>query len=126
MELPDTAVLLDGRVIDLAPVLPLKMGSWKALRKLGVDPIAIGQKINRGTGEMDGGLLGTLVYWVMAKLDPELTEAFLDEHLEMPQMIKLGGAIMQQEARTTKEGPTSTSSSPSPNGGTGGQATSIN
>jgi hypothetical protein len=125
--LPDTAILLDGQLVDVAPLLPLKMGSWKALRKLGVDPISIGQKINRGTGEMDGGILSTLVYWVLAKLDPErFTEAYLDDRLEMPQMIKLGGAIMQQEARKTAEGPTSTSSSPLPNVGTGDQATSIN
>src|SRR3954471_22818093 len=109
-DLPDTAVEIDGRVIDIAPFLPLKMGSWKILRKLGVDPVAIGQKINRGTGELGGEQLDIMVYFVLRKADPTLTDAILDDNLEMPAVVRLGGLIMNGEARKTTEGPTSTSS----------------
>jgi hypothetical protein len=126
MELPETAIEVDGRVIDVAPLLPLKMGAWKQLRKLGVDPVAIGQKINRGNGEVSGEVLETLVYFVLKRFDPTLTDQILDDHLELQPVMRLGSVIMRWEGTKTTEGPTSTASSPPPSDGAGDQPTSIN
>lgn len=115
-----TAVTVNvaGRIIDIAPLLPLKMLHWRRLRAIGVDPVSIGQKANKG-GEISGELIQKLAYYVIQQVDAGLTDALLDDELTLPDVIRLSSAIMDQEGGKTTEGPTSTPFSSSPNDGAG-------
>ena len=118
-------VTVAGRELDIAPLLPFRMIHWRRLRAIGVDPVAMGQKANRG-GEVSGETLQKMAYYAIQQVDPALTDDVLDQELTLPAVLKLSGAIMEQEGGKTTEGPTSTPYSSAPSDGAGGLATSTN
>lgn len=113
-----TSCTVQGRQLDVAPLLPLKMVHWRRLRALGVDPVQIGNNLNRN-GQMGSDVLQTLTYYTVRLLDPSLTDAILDDELTLPDVLNIAGAVMNHEGSATTENPTSTPYSASLSDGTG-------
>lgn len=118
----DTQVTVQGKLIDVAPLLPLKMVHWRRLRAIDVDPVQIGQNLNRN-GQMSGEVLQKLAYYTIRLVDPSLSDAILDEELTLPQTLGIATSVMNHEGATAKEGPTSTPYSSSPSDGNGVHST---
>jgi hypothetical protein len=113
-------VKLNGREIDVAKAVPLTMGDWRALRKLGVTP----QALARLGEDVDVEVLAAYAFYVLHKADPAVTSEEVDgltfEQLS-PIMQIIGAA-----GRTDGDRPFSAPSTPSapPTGGPSETSTS--
>lgn len=77
-----------GREITVSGALPLKIKDWKALDKLGVSP--------NGLTENNIGQLSILIYYILSKADPSVTQDEVDD-LTMEEAVKIIGAMKLTE-----------------------------
>lgn len=70
---PLPTVVINGKTINYGKVMPLSLGDWKRLRKNGVDLFRL-----RGDN-VDVEHISQLVYLILQKADPSITEEQIDE-----------------------------------------------
>jgi hypothetical protein len=113
-------VELNGRTIDVARTLPLTMGDWRALRKLGVTPHAL----TRLGEDLDVEVLAAYAFYVLHKADPSVTS----EEVDGLTFDQLGPILLAVGAASQQDGdrPFSAPSTPSPpsTGGASGTSSS--
>jgi hypothetical protein len=115
-----TTVTLNGRTIDLSRVLPLTLGDWRGLKKLGVTP----QLLSRLDKDTDADVIAAYAFYLLHKADPTVTpdevDALTFEQLG-PILLAIGAASQQDGDR-----PFSAPSTPSPppTGGASGTSSS--
>ena len=71
IDIPQTDITLNGRKIDIAKVLPLKLRDWKQLEKKGINP-----KSMQETRLTD---LSTIIHYILNKADSTVTEDEVDD-----------------------------------------------
>jgi hypothetical protein len=116
-----TAVVqVNGREIDVARVLPLTMGDWRALRKLGVTP----QALTRLGEDVDVEVLAAYAFYILHKADPSVTSEEVDG-LTFEQLTPIM-QVINAASRQDGDRPFSAPSTPSapPTGGASGTSTS--
>jgi hypothetical protein len=115
-----TTVTLNGRTIDLATALPLTLGDWKHLKKLGITP----QVLRRQDQDTDAEVLVTWVLYVLHKADAAVTIDEIDR-LTFGQLARISEVIgkLSNEDGDRPFSPPFTPSAP-PTGGLSGTSKS--
>jgi hypothetical protein len=115
-----TTVTLNGRTIDLATALPLTLGDWKHLKKLGITP----QVLRRQDQDTDAEVLAGWVFYVLHKADRAVTQDDIDGLTfgHLARISKVIGDLSNEDGDRPFSG-TSTSSPP-PTGGASGTSSS--
>jgi hypothetical protein len=103
-----TSVTLNGRHLELAGVLPLTLGDWQALKKLGVTP----EILRRQEQDMDADILSAYVVYVLRKADRKVTPEEVGALTmgQLGQLLKVVGELSKDDG----DRPFSAPSTPSP------------
>ena len=97
-------VTLNGRSLDLARALPLTLGDWRALQRRGITAKGL-------AAGADAESLAGLLYHVLHKADPEVTEAHVDA---LPMRDPVVKAVLEALAEAeAPDRPFSSTSTPS-------------
>ena len=123
---PPCIVELRGQEIDIATCLPMKMGYWNHLRAQGVDPMRMAKAAK--TGDIESGPIQLIAYQAVIRVAAlkgimGVTDAELDDLLTLSDCTRIATAVMKADSAGEVDRPTSTASSPLPNGGDGVQPT---
>lgn len=121
---PRTDVEINGRIIDIAHVIPFKMTTWRALRPRGIDPMIIARTGQRE--ELVAKDLEPIAITAIQLVDRTLSENDILDALTISDIVRLAIAVLQAEQVGNIDPPTSTASLPSPSDGAGDQAISLN
>lgn len=111
-----TTVTLGGKLIDISPVIPFRMPTWQALRKVGVDPLRLARLAGRN--ELDLEPLEKIALAAIRMVEPNMPMDEIMGSLRFSDITNLAMAVLQAESGNLDH-PTSTASSSLPNGGDG-------
>lgn len=118
---PPLTITIAGDVIDLNPVLPFKISTWRKLKLKGIDPIIISRSAQRQ--ELDLAPLIELTVAAIQLARPELTAEAIEDEIDFPDVNRIAIAVLTAEGGEQTDRPTSTGSSPSPSAGAGAPTT---
>jgi hypothetical protein len=110
-------ILIGEDEIDLNPVLPFKISTWRKLKAKGVDPIILARMAQRQ--ELDSTPLIDITVAAIQLARPGLTVEQIEDSIEFADVNRIALAVLGAESGDAVDRPTSTGSSPSPSDGAG-------
>ena len=113
-----TEFVIAGRTIDIRPHIPFRGLTWRALRKINVDPLQLARLAKRD--ELEMAMLEKIALAAFRLADPSVTEDQMLTDLTFSDISSAAAAVLQAEAIGELDRPTSTGSSSSPSDGDGG------